>query len=160
MVDVNKYIEEELMKDELVITKAMLIEKQKDASKVRNILNKVNQIVKNNPEKIKLLLEILKYILLNSKSEEIRNEADRIIKEYKGGEEAVLNMVTVYNKALDEQREAGIKEGKIAGIKEGQKSGDRQRQIKTAKRLLKEKMKPEFIAKITDLSIEEIEKLK
>ena len=144
LVDVNKYTEEELMKDELVITKAMLIEKQKDASKVRDILNKINQIVKNNPEKIKLLLEILKYILLNSKSEEIRNEADRIIKEYKGGEEAVLNMVTVYNKALDEQRNVG----------------DRQRQIKTAKRLLKEKMKLEFIAKITDLSIEEIEKLK
>ena len=122
--------------------------KQKDASKVRDILNKVNQIVKNNPEKIKLLLEILKYILLNSKSEEIRKEADKIIKEYKGGEEAVLNMVTVYNKALDEQRE------------KGQKAGDRQRQIKTAKRLIKEKMKPEFIAKITDLSIEEIEKLK
>ena len=147
LVDVNKYTEEELMKDELVITKAMLIEKQKDARKVRDILNKVNQIVKDNPEKIKLLLEILKYILLNSKSEEIRNEADRIIKEYKGGEEAVLNMVTVYNKALDEQRE------------KGQKAGDRQRQIKTAKRLIKEKMKPEFIAKITDLSIEEIEKL-
>ena len=144
LVDVNKYTEEELMKDELVITKAMLIEKQKDARKVRDILNKVNQIVKDNPEKIKLLLEILKYILLNSKSEEIRNEADRIIKEYKGGEEAVLNMVTVYNKALDEQRNVG----------------DRQRQIKTAKRLLKEKMKLEFIAKITDLSIEEIEKLK
>ena len=33
----------------------------------------------------------------------------------------MLNMVTVYNKALDEQREAGIKEGK----KEGQKTGDR-----------------------------------
>ena len=144
LVDVNKYTEKELMKDELVITKAMLIEKQKDARKVRDILNKVNQIVKDNPEKIKLLLEILKYILLNSKSEEIRKEADKIIKEYKGGEEAVLNMVTVYNKALDEQRNVG----------------DRQRQIKTAKRLLKEKMKLEFIAKITDLSIEEIEKLK
>ena len=144
------------MKDELVVTKAMLIEKQKDASKVRDILNKVNQIVKDNPEKIKLLLEILKYILLNSKSKEIRKEADKIIKEHKGGEDAVLNMVTVYNRALDEQRKAGIKEGKIAG----QKAGDRQRQIKTAKRLLKEKMKPEFISKITDLSIEEIEKLK
>ena len=148
LVDVNKYTEEELMKDELVITKAMLIEKQKDARKVRDILNKVNQIVKDNPEKIKLLLEILKYILLNSKSEEIRKEADKIIKEYKGGEQTVLNMVTVYNKALDEQRE------------KGQKAGDRQRQIKTAKRLIKEKMKLEFIAKITDLSIEEIEKLK
>ena len=156
LVDVNKYTEEELMKDELVVTKAMLIEKQKDASKVRDILNKVNQIVKDNPEKIKLLLEILKYILLNSKSKEIRKEADKIIKEHKGGEDAVLNMVTVYNRALDEQRKAGIKEGKIAG----QKAGDRQRQIKTAKRLLKEKMKPEFISKITDLSIEEIEKLK
>ena len=52
--------------------------------------------------------------MLNSKSEEIRKEADKIIKEHKGGEETVLNMVTVYNKALDEQREAGIKEGKIA----------------------------------------------
>ena len=60
----------------------------------------------------------------------------------------MLNMVTVYNKALDEQR------------REGKKVGDRQRQIKTAKRLIKEKMKPEFISKITDLSIEEIEKLK
>ena len=69
LVDVNKYTEEELMKDELVITKAMLIEKQKDARKVRDILNKINQIVKNKPEKIKLLLEILKFILLNSKSE-------------------------------------------------------------------------------------------
>ena len=56
--------------------------------------------------------------------------------------------VNIYIKALDEQRE------------EGKKTGDRQRQIKTAKRLIKEKMKPEFIAKITDLSIEEIEKLK
>ena len=156
MVDVNKYIEEELMKDELVITKAMLIEKQKDARKIRDILNKVNQIVKDKPEKVNLLQEILEYILLNAKNEEIRREVDKIIKENKGGEEAVLNMVTVYNKALDEQREAGIKEGK----KEGQKTGDRQRQIKTAKRLLKEKMKPEFIAKITDLSIEEKEKLK
>ena len=67
------------MKDELVITKAMLIEKQKDARKVIDILNKINQIVKNKPEKIKLLLEILKFILLNSKSEEIRKEADKII---------------------------------------------------------------------------------
>ena len=32
-------------------------------------------------------------------------------------------MVTVYNKALDEQREAGIKEGKKAGIKEGKRAG-------------------------------------
>ena len=87
MVDINKYTDEELMKDELVITKAMLIEKQKDARKVRDILNKVNQIVKDKPEKIKLLLEILKYILLNSKSEEIRKETDKIIKEHKGGEE-------------------------------------------------------------------------
>ena len=156
LVDVNKYTEEELMKDELVITKAMLIEKQKDARKIRDILNKVNQIVKDKPEKVNLLQEILEYILLNAKNEEIRREVDKIIKENKGGEEAVLNMVTVYNKALDEQREAGIKEGK----KEGQKTGDRQRQIKTAKRLIKEKMKPEFIAKITDLTIEEIEKLK
>ena len=83
LVDINKYTEEELMKDELLITKAMLIEKQKDANKVRDILNKVNQIVKNNPEKIKILVEILKYILLNSKSEEIRKEVDKIIKEYK-----------------------------------------------------------------------------
>ena len=64
----------------------------------------------------------------------------------------MLNMVTVFNKALDEQKKAGMRDGKIVGIKEGQ--------IKIAKRLLKEKMKPEFIAKITDLSIEEIEKLK
>ena len=123
LVDVNKYTEEELMKDELVITKAMLIEKQKDARKIRDILNKVNQIVKDKPEKVNLLQEILEYILLNAKNEEIRREVDKIIKENKGGEETVLNMVTVYNKALDDQREAGIKEGKKAGIKEGKRAG-------------------------------------
>ena len=156
LVDVNKYTEEELMKDELVITKAMLIEKQKNTEGIINILNKTIQIVSYKPEKLKLLEVLLRYILSNTKDKKIIKEIDKIEKKFNGGEVGLLNSVLVINEALDEQRKAGIKEGKIAG----QKAGDRQRQIKTAKRLLKEKMKPEFISKITDLSIEEIEKLK
>ena len=164
LVDINKFTDEELLEDDLVITKAMLIEKEKGARKVGGILNSLDQIVKDKPEKIKLFLAILRYILLSLDGEEIRTLVDAVIEELKGVEEAVLHVVIVFNEALDEQREAGIKEGRMAGIKEGkkegQKTGDRQRQIKIAKRLLKENMKLEFISEITGLSIEEIEKLK
>ena len=87
-------------------------------------------------EKIKENKEMIFY--LNTEKDE---DTEKIIKE------KILG-ISIFNKALDEQR------------REGKKVGDRQRQIKTAKRLIKEKMKPEFISKITDLSIEEIEKLK
>ena len=64
------------------------------------------------------------------------------------------------NKAKKEGKEEGIKEGKEQGIKEGIKEGEKKKAIKIAKEMLKAKMSIEQISILTELSKEEIEKLK
>ena len=49
---------------------------------------------------------------------------------------------------------------KQASIEYAQNEGKRQQSIKIAKNMLKENVNIDFISKITELSIEEIEKLK
>lgn len=66
-----------------------------------------------------------------------------------------------YAKQLkDEGIKEGIEKGIEEGIKNGEASGKKKSQIEIAKKLLKLNMPIEQISKITELSIEEIEKLK
>ena len=66
--------------------------------------------------------------------------------------------------ALAEGRAEGLKEGKAEGLKkgkvEGLKEGIKQRNSEIAKAMLKENCVIELIAKVTNLSIKDIEKLK
>ena len=64
------------------------------------------------------------------------------------------------DEGIKEGLEKGIKEGIEEGIKNGEASGKKKSQIEIAKKLLKLNMPIEQISKITELSIEEIEKLK
>ena len=64
------------------------------------------------------------------------------------------------DEALAEGRAEGLKEGKAEGLKEGKAEGVKQSKIDIAKAMLKENCVIELIAKVTDLSIKEIEKLK
>ena len=61
---------------------------------------------------------------------------------------------------LKEGKAEGLKEGKAEGLKEGKAEGVKQSKIDIAKAMLKENCVIELIAKVTDLSIKEIEKLK
>ena len=61
---------------------------------------------------------------------------------------------------LKEGRAEGLKEGRSEGLKEGKAEGVKQSKIDIAKAMLKENCVIELIAKVTDLSIKEIEKLK
>ncbi len=67
-------------------------------------------------------------------------------------------------RALDSGKEEGIKEGIKKGIKkgisEGIKEGHKQEQMTIAKKMLKEDMDVKTIAKITELSVEQVEDLK
>jgi len=64
------------------------------------------------------------------------------------------------DEALAEGRAEGLKEGRAEGLKEGKAEGVKQGKIDIAKAMLKENCVIELIAKVTDLSIKEIEKLK
>ncbi len=60
----------------------------------------------------------------------------------------------------DEIKIRALDIGKEEGIKEGIREGHKQEQMKIAKEMLKENMDVKTIAKITKLSIEQIEDLK
>ena len=62
--------------------------------------------------------------------------------------------------AREEGRAEGLKEGKAEGLKEGKTEGIKQSKIDIAKAMLKENYVIELIAKVTNLSIKDIEKLK
>ena len=59
---------------------------------------------------------------------------------------------------LKEGKAEGLKEGRAEGLKEGKAEGVKQSKIDIAKAMLKENCVIELIAKVTDLSIKEIEK--
>ena len=62
--------------------------------------------------------------------------------------------------ALAEGRAEGLKEGRAEGLKKGKAEGVKQSKIDIAKAMLKENCVIELIAKVTNLSIKDIEKLK
>ena len=61
---------------------------------------------------------------------------------------------------LKEGKAEGLKEGRAEGLKEGKAEGVKQSKIDIAKAMLKENCVIELIAKVTNLSIKDIEKLK
>ena len=142
LVDINKFSKRELLEDDLMITKAMLIEKEKSVEGILNSLEQIRKKILANPNKrqMQLFMTIVRYILLSIDDEETKTLLQAEIEEMKGVEEDMLHA----NEAF-EKRE---KKGRMAGIKE------------IAKKLLKQNMKIETISEITGLTIEEIEKLK
>ena len=146
LVDINKFCKRELLEDDLMITKAMLIEKEKSVEGILNSLEQIRKKILANPNKrqMQLFMTIVRYILLSINDEETKTLLQAEIEEMKGVEEDMLHATMVLNEAF-EKRE---KKGRMAGIKE------------IAKKLLKQNMKIETISEITGLTIEEIEKLK
>ena len=146
LVDINKFSKRELLEDDLMITKAMLIEKEKSVEEILNSLEQIRKKILANPNKrqMQLFMTIVRYILLSIDDEETKTLLQAEIEEMKGAEEDMLHATMVLNEAF-EKRE---KKGRMAGIKE------------IAKKLLKQNMKIETISEITGLTIEEIEKLK
>ncbi len=63
-------------------------------------------------------------------------------------------------RAYKELVEKGRKEGKEEGKEEGREEGREEREIEIAKKMLKEKADVQFISKVTELSLEEIEKIR
>ena len=145
LVDINKFSKRELLEDDLMITKAMLIEKEKSVERILNSLKQIRKKILANPNKrqMQLFMTIVRYILLSIDDEETKTLLQAEIEEMKGAEEDMLHATMVLNEAF-EKRE---KKGRMAGIKE------------IAKKLLKQNMKIETISEITGLTIEEIEAL-
>lgn len=143
MIDANKFSKEKLLEDNLIISKAMLIEKSKNKEELyKNIEDIINiQKEKNTFDNLQLE-KLIKYELSETEDKNIMNEFIEKIRNIEGSEEIMTNASRIINREIRKQRKEGREEG-IALI---------------AKRL-KEEMNIKDISRITGLSETEIENL-
>lgn len=146
IVDVNEISNDELLKDESFLTKAMLIEKAKYKEELVKYLDDiVIKINKNrdfyNDESVEILIAIINLILKKKIGEE---KAEELIKCLKGGNGKVLAVLDMIEK--DDKRIF------IRGKKEGKKE--------MIKAMINENIPIDIIEKVSKLTKKEIENLK
>lgn len=158
LIDINKYSREELLEDDLVITKAMMIEKCRNNEELKhNLVKIIDKVVKE--EDLNKMQRIINLILRKKLGNEITDNLLNKINNKKKGVDymlAVLERIEREDKQIRENcRMEGIKEG----IKEGISKGISKAKLEIAKEMLKEKIDINKICKCTKLSKDEIEKI-
>ena len=128
------------------------------------------KLIENKKEENKRLRQWLEFIC-NKRKGEIEmavRENEKIAKasqewEYLRGDEAVKRMAFLkekwerdWNSGMHSAEEAGIEKGMKKGIKKGKREEKKEIAIK----MIHEKIDEEIISKVTNLSLDEIEKLK
>ena len=161
LVDVNNYTKEELLKEEGILSKIMLIEKERNTKDLVRTMFEIKEKIEE--EKNKEIVYTTMELALNKKfgTKVARKIMEKIIGKESGDMLAVEEMVLKENKMLrDEGRKIGISEGKKIGISEGKLIGIDEGIIRVAKEMLKNGVDDEYVEKYTHLSKEKIEKLK
>ena len=155
LIDVNEFSKEELLADNLIITKAMLIEKSKNKEELyKNIEDIINiQKEKNTFDNLELE-KLIKYELSETEDKNIMNEFIEKIRNVEGRDEIMTNASRIINREIRKQRKAGLEQGLEQGIEQGFKQGI----IQIAKKLKRE-MSIKDISRITGLTEQEIENL-
>ena len=147
LIDINDFSEEELLEDDIFITKMMLVEKCKDETEIIKTLEKITKIIKTEDKSI--FGRIVKEIWVLRIGEENANKILEKIEEGSGNMMAVMEMLIAENeKYINIGRQEGRQEGKMQKLKE------------IVQKMLAENFSKDTIVKITGLKKEEIEKLK
>ena len=147
LIDVNKFSKEQLLADNLIITKAMLIEKSKNKEELYRNIEEVINIQKEKKAFDNLQLEkLITYELSETEDKNIMHEFIEKIRDIEGSEEIMTNASRIINREIRKQRKAGLEQG----FKQGT--------IQIAKKLKRE-MSIKDISRITGLTEQEIENL-
>ena len=147
LIDINDFSEEELLNDDIFITKMMLVEKCKDETEIISTLEKITKIIKEEDKNT--FRRIVKEILVLRIGEENTNKILEKIEEGSGNMMAVMEMLLAENeKYINIGRKEGRKEGKMQKLKE------------IVQKMLAENFSKDTISKITGLKKEEIDQLK
>ena len=151
LIDINDFSEEELLKDDIFITKMMLVEKCKDETEIIRTLEKITKIIKE--ENKSTFRRIVKEIWALRIGIENANKILEKIEEGSGNMMAVMEMLLAEN-------EKYINIGRREGRKEGRKEGKMQNLKEIVQKMLAENFSKDTIEKITGLKKEEIDQLK
>ena len=163
LIDVNEFSKEELLADNLIITKAMLIEKSKNKEELYKNIEEVINIQKEKKAFDNLQLEkLITYELSETEEKNIMHEFIEKIRNIEGRDEIMTNASRIINREIRKQRKAGLEQGLEQGLEkgleQGLEQGFKQGIIQIAKKLKRE-MSIKDISRITGLTEQEIENL-
>ena len=171
LIDVNEFSREELLEDNLITSKAMLIEKSQNKEELyKNIEDVINNQNKNGNFDNWQLEKLVQYELAETEDKEIISKFIEKIKNIGRNDEIMTNASRIINREIRKSKKEGIEigwnqgiirgkeEGKIEGKVEGKAEGKAEGIALVAKRL-KGKMHIKDISQITGLSEKEIEQL-
>ena len=146
LVDVNKFTEKELIEDETLISKLMLLEKSGNTKETLEYIEKIISKIKEQEKEV--MTRIIGIIFEKKIGKEKANE---LIKKLKGEDEEMLAVIEMIRK--ENQMYIDI------GIKRGIKKGEKEKQINIIKNMLAEGLPISLISKITKSDEKEIEKI-
>ena len=148
LVDINEYTKEELLKENNILSKVMLLEKSKNKIEfMKNVEVVLETTESKNIEKLKDIIVYKSYDALESE------ELEKILNVIKNKEE--VNIMTLGERIRKNEREERIRVMN-EGIKEGIKEGIN----KTIRKMLALKVDEKFIKEVTGVNDKELEKLK
>ena len=153
IIDINNIKNQELLKEESLLSKIMLLEKAKNNDELIKCLNEVSKEINNNQFYLDNQKEILIIIIdLVLRKKLGKEKAEEIIKELKGGNRNMFAFLEMIDKENEKIRNDGKREGKKEGKKEA---------IKEYKKIIIKKLKSmnyseEEIKKIINISNKEL----
>ena len=151
LIDINDFSKKELLKDDIFITKIMLVEKCKDEIEMVQALEKIENKIKEEDKST--FRRIVKEIWSLRIGTENANKILEKIEEGSGNMMAVMEMLLAEN-------EKYINIGRQEGMKKGRLEGGKQKIKEIVQKMLAENFTKEMIMKITGLKKEEIEEIK
>ena len=152
-IDIGSFSKRSLIRLKRNLIVAMfLLEKARNEKELKTVFGEIIDIIKNEADQ-QLLQSFTDWLEMVLKREKI-NEIN--LKEIvtKKGEHTML--VETLHEILIKREQKGIKEG----VKEGVKKGKYEGKLETAKKLLAKGYSVDFVAEVTELPVQEIEKLK
>ena len=151
LIDINRYSKKELLKDDLVITKAMIIEKCNSNNELKqNLIKIIDKVVEEDDlNKVQRIINIILRRKLGNK------ETDNLLNKINNKKKGVDYMLAVLERIEKEDRK--IREN---CIKKGISKGMSKAKFEIAKEMIKQKIDINKICKCTKISKKEVEKIK
>ena len=154
LVDVNEYTKEELLEEEGILSKIMLLEKERNTEELLKTIFKINEKIKEVKTKEKEIVYVAMEVLLGKKigKEKTEKIMKKIIEEGSDYMLAAEEMIIEENKMIrNEGRLLGRTEGRAEGISIGQNN--------IIKVLFKNKMTPKEISEKTGIALDKVLKI-
>lgn len=159
LVDVNEYTKEKLLKEKGILSKIMLLEKERNTEELLKTIFKINEKIKEEKTKEKEVVYAAMEVLLEKKIGKAKTKEimKKIIGEGSDYMLAAEEMIIKENEMIRNQgRTEGISIGKALGRKKGISIGETRGKNNIIKMLFKNKMPAKEISEKTGIALDEI----